>query len=263
MTSDGWVVTRLAPALGARIDGVDLHRASDVELERLQALLDEHQVLALPRQGAVDVDDHIRIGEAFGDPLVHPFLTAIPEHPAILEVIKEPGDAETFGGEFWHCDISFLDPPASVSVLRAIELPPMGGDTLFSNTIAAVERLSEPIRELVLGLTATHVYPGLDEGPDTTAVHPVARRHPRTGQLALYVNPAFVARINELESAESDMLLAFLYSHQTRPEFQVRVSWEPDQLVIWDNRTTVHYAMNDYPGERRSLHRVTSIERPV
>ncbi|MEM9465133.1 MAG: TauD/TfdA family dioxygenase [Actinomycetota bacterium] len=257
----GWSVTRLAPALGARVDGVDLHRASDAELASLHDLLDEHQVLALPDQVDFGIDDHVRVGEVFGDPLVHPFLTAIPEHPAILEVLKEPTDTETFGGEYWHCDISFTDPPAAASVLHGIEIPPIGGDTLFADTVGALDRLSGPIRELVERLSATHVYPGMAEGPDTAAVHPVVRTHPRTGRSSLYVNPAFVTRINELEAAESDALLAFLYAHQTRPEFQVRVGWEPHQVVVWDNRTTIHYAMNDYLGHRRRLQRVTSIER--
>ncbi len=256
-----WTVTRLAPALGARVEGVDLAAATDTDLDALHALLDEHQVLALPGQTGLRVDDHIRVGEAFGDPLVHPFLTAIPEHPAILEVLKEPTDTETFGGEFWHCDISFTDPPAAASILHGLEIPPLGGDTLFADTVGALDRLSAPLRSFLDGLTATHVYPDMAEGPETSAVHPVVRTHPRTGRPSLYVNPAFVDRINELERAESDALLAFLYGHQTRPEFQVRVGWAPAQVLIWDNRTTIHYAMNDYPGQRRRLQRVTSIER--
>ncbi len=258
-----WDVVRLAPALGARIDGVDLAAVDDAELERLRDLLDEHQVLVLRGQAGFTVDDHIRIGTAFGDPYLHPFLDAIDDHPAILLVLKEADDTETFGGEFWHCDISFTDPPAAASVLHGIEIPALGGDTLFSDTRGAYERLSKPLQTMLGGLTATHVYPDMEEGPETAAVHPVVRAHPRTGRLALYVNPAFVDRINELERAESDAVLAFLYAHQTRPEFQARVTWEPGQVVVWDNRTTVHYAMNDYAGHRRRLQRVTSIERLV
>lgn len=260
--SSQWTVTRLAPSLGARVEGLSLASATDDELVAVHDLLDEHHVLAVPGQDDFDVDAHIRVGEVFGDPLIHPFLEAVPEHPAILQVLKEPTDEATFGGEYWHCDISFIAPPASVSVLHGIEIPPLGGDTLFASTVAAYERLSLPLREFLDGLTATHVYPGMEEGLETSAVHPVVRRHPRTGRTSIYVNPAFVDRVNELERDEGDALLAFLYAHQTRPEFQVRMDWEPGQVVLWDNRSTVHYAMNDYAGQRRRLQRVTSMETP-
>ncbi len=126
-----WTVTPLAASLGARIDGVRLTEASEVELGVLQDLLDEHHLLLVSGQDGFSVADHIRVGESFGDPYVPPFIDAIPEHPAILQVIEEPDDTETFGGEFWHCDISYTSPPAAVSILHACELPPVGGDTLF------------------------------------------------------------------------------------------------------------------------------------
>ena len=103
-----WTVTPLAASLGARVDGIRLTEASEVELGALQDLLDEHHVLVVSGQDEFSVADHIRVGESFGDPYVHPFIDAIPEHPAILQVIKEPEDTETFGGEFWHCDLSLI-----------------------------------------------------------------------------------------------------------------------------------------------------------
>lgn len=258
----GWTVTPLAPALGARVDDVDLATIDGAGLERLERLLAEHHVLAIPGQRGVGVDDHVRVGEHFGDPLVHPFIEPVQAHPAVLEVRKEPDDPHTFGGEFWHCDISFMAPPAAVSVLHGIEIPERGGDTLFANQVLAFRSLSAPIRTMLRGLTATHVYPDMAEGPGTSAVHPVVRMHPRTGAESIYVNPAFVDRINELEPAESRSLLAFLFDHQVRPEFQMRLSWQPDQIVLWDNRTTLHYAVNDRVATRRRLQRVTAIERP-
>ena len=256
-----WVVTPLAAALGVRVDGVDLAAATDADLDRLAALLAQHHVVAVSGRGHLGVDTHVRVATRFGEPLIHPFLEAAPEHGAVLDVRKEPGDTETFGGAFWHCDISFMAPPASVSVLHGIEIPPTGGDTLFANQVLALAALSRPVRTLLNRLTATHVYPDMAEGPSTSAVHPVARRHPVTGEPSLYVNPAFVDRINELERAESAALLSFLYDHQVKPEFQLRLSWTPHQVVLWDNRTTLHYAMNDYPGQRRHLQRVTAMER--
>ncbi len=254
-----WTITKLSPSLGARLDGFDARTATDLDLDRLADLLDEHLVLAIPKQ-QLSIEDHIRIGRHFGEPLIHPYLTAIPEHPAILQVLKEPDDVTTFGGELWHCDISFIDPPAAVSVLHGIEVPSLGGDTLFANQFEAYDRLSEPMKAFLEPLTATHVYPGRVEGPSSSAVHPVIRVHPRSARKSLFVNPAFVDRINELDKGESDALLSYLYSHQTRPEFQARVSWSPGQVVIWDNRSTQHYAMNDYHGFRRRLQRVTSME---
>lgn len=256
-----WIVTRLSAALGARVEGVDLASATVADLDRLASLLAQHHVLALPGQRDFGTDAHIRVATRFGEPLIHPFLEAVPEHPAILQVLKASDETETFGGEYWHSDISFTAPPASVSVLHGIEIPPTGGDTLFANQVLALAALSPPVRTLLDGLTATHVYPDMAEGPDTSAVHPVVRHHPVTGEPSLYVNPAFVARINELERTESAALLSFLHAHQVKPEFQLRLSWTPQQVVFWDNRTTLHYAMNDYPGHRRRLQRVTAIER--
>ena len=257
----GWTVTRLGAALGARVEGVDLATVDTDDLVRLEALLEQHHVLAVPGQARLTVEDHVRIGEHFGDPLIHPFIDPVAEHPAILEVRKEPADETTFGGEHWHCDISFMNPPAAVSILHGIEIPRCGGDTLFANQVLALERLSEPLRSLIGSLTATHVYPDRAEGPDTAAAHPVVRRHPGSGAESLYVNPAFVDRIDDLTRPESDALLALLFDHQIRPEFQLRLSWEPGQVVLWDNRTTLHYAMNDRVETRRRLQRVTAMER--
>ena len=255
-----WEVTPLAGALGARVEGVDLGDLDGEDWERLDALLADHLVLALPAQD-LTVAEHVAVGEHYGEPYLHPFLDPIPGHPAILQVLKEADDVETFGGEYWHCDISFRDPPAAVSVLYAHEVPPYGGDTLFANTRLAYERLSEPMRTMLDGLAAVHVYPDMAETPETAAAHPVVRTHPVTGDKALYVNEAFVDRIEGLREHESRTILRFLYEHQTAPDFTCRVAWTPGQVTIWDNRMTVHYAMNDYPGQRRRLQRVTAIER--
>ncbi len=255
-----WTVTRITPTLGARVEGVDLSATDPAELDALGDLLAEHHVLALPGQ-SLTPDRHIELGTHYGEPLIHPFLDAIPEHPAILEVLKEPDDRVTFGGEYWHADISFLDPPSSVSLLYSHEVPDVGGDTLFADQFAAYDALSEPMRRFLDGLTARHVYPDMEDTPATGATHPVVRFHPRTGRRSLFVNPAFVVRIEELDPAESSAVLSFLYSHQIRPEFQARISWTPGQLVMWDNRSVQHYAMNDYPGVRRRLQRVTVMER--
>lgn len=256
-----WTVTRLAGALGARVDGVRLSRLDAAGYARLDELLAEHLVLALPDQELAPAE-HVAVGAHFGEPYLHPFLEPIADHPAILQVLKEATDAETFGGEFWHCDISFRDPPAAVSVLYAHEVPPFGGDTLFANTALAYERLSRPMRTLVDGLHAVHQYPDLAVTAETSATHPIVRIHPLTGRKALFVNAAFVHRIVELEAMESRALLNFLFEHQAQPDLTCRLGWSPGQVAIWDNRATLHYAMNDYSGHRRRLQRVTAMERP-
>ncbi len=255
-----WTVTPLSERFGARIEGCDL-RALDAdgwaEVDRLYA---RHRVLAFVGQD-LTVEQHVAVGEHFGDPYVHPFLDAVPEHPAVLQVFQEPDEAEAFGGEYWHCDISFRSPPAATSLLYALEVPPVGGDTLFADQVAALAALPADVRDRLDGLTAVHAYPDMEETPETAAVHPVVRAHPVTGEEALYVNPAFAVRIVELPGDEGAELLAVLFAHQVCDEFRMAAPWTDGQLLVWDNRVTLHHASNDHPGHRRHLRRVTSMER--
>ncbi len=262
MRSD-WTVTPIAPAGGAIIGGVDLGvDRSPPTLDALHDLLTEHLVLVL-RDQTLDAAAHVEVGSRFGEPYVHPFLEAVPEHPAILQVLKTEEDEATFGGEFWHADITFESPPSSVSLLHSFEIPPLGGDTLFANQFLAYDTLSSGLRRMLDGLEAVHAYPDLDvEIGRTAAVHPVVRTHPVSGRRALFVNPAFVSRFVDMTEAESTPILRMLFEHQTREEFRFRVRWQPRQLTIWDNRAVQHYALNDYAGHRRRLQRVTVMEIP-
>ena len=258
----GWTVEPLYPSLGARVVGPDL--AADLTkavADGLRELLYEHLVLALPGQ-RLSRERHVEVGTIFGDPYLHPFLEAVEGHPAILQVIKEADETHTFGGEFWHADITFSDPPAAVSLLYAHEVPPTGGDTLFANQFMAFSHLSPGYQELLEQLTAVHLYPDMDEDtPGTTARHRVVRTHPASGHKAIYVNSAFVSRFDGMTEAESAPILDYLFAHQVRPEFCARVPWTDNQLTLWDNRAVLHYAMNDYHGRRRHLERVTVLER--
>lgn len=257
----GWTVSALAPSLGARVEGANFNRPFDPEEgDALEALLVEYLVLVVPAQH-LEPHHHVELGRRFGEPLLHPYLTAIDGFPEILRVVKEPDETETFGGEFWHADITFMNPPASISLLQALELPPLGGDTLFANQYAAFDHLSPGMQELLSGLEAVHLYPGMtEEEPGAVAVHPVVRQHALSGRNALFVNPAFVVRFDGMTVEESEPLLRYLYGHQSRPELVTRVGWAEGQLTIWDNRAVLHYAMNDYTGHRRSLQRVTAME---
>ncbi|MGY9075023.1 MAG: TauD/TfdA dioxygenase family protein [Acidimicrobiales bacterium] len=260
----GWAVTPIAAALGVRVEGPDVSREqTEEEWAALDRLYTDHLVLVISDQ-TMNAAQHVRFASHFGEPYIHPFLEAVPESPAILQVLKEPHEVDTFGGEHWHCDISFESPPAATSVLYGIEIPPLGGDTMFANQYHAFDRLSEGFQRMVGELSAHHTYPGMqetDEGAD--ALHPMVRVHPVSGRRALYVNAAFVSRIEGLTHEESAPILRQLFTHQVRPEFQARVTWRPGQVVVWDNRATLHHAMNDYSGVRRRLERVTAMERQV
>jgi taurine dioxygenase len=260
-TELGWTVNRIGPALGARVEGPDFNRTfTELEGDALESLLLEHLVLVLPDQ-SLEPEHHVELGRRFGEPLVHPFLTPIDGHPEILRVVKEPEEDTTFGGEFWHADITFMNPPSSVSLLQSLELPELGGDTLFANQYLAFETLSEGMQDLLEPLEAVHLYPGKHEDDSNAiAAHPVVRPHRDSGRRALFVNPAFTTRFVGMTERESKPLLDFLFDHQCQNEFVTRITWQPGQLTMWDNRAVQHYAMNDYTGHRRALQRVTAME---
>ena len=167
-----------------------------------------------------------------------------------------------FGGGGWHADVTFRSPAAYLSVLQSVELPPVGGDTLFANNIRAFAALSEGMKTTLRSLTAVHSYSGrgMAEHPSESARHPVVRKHPATGQEGLYINKMFAVRFEGMSTEESEPLIDFLDEHMSRPEFTCRVSWHPGQLVMWDNRFTLHYPVNDFSGHLRLLLRCTAME---
>jgi len=196
---------------------------------------------------------------------IHPASTAPAGHPEIL-VVKADEKSKHVAGEEWHSDVSCDAEPPMGSILYMHEVPPVGGDTLFASMYAAYDALSEPIKRLLLGLTAIHdgepVYRGrfgYDAGAKgyPKAEHPVVRTHPVSGRKALFVNGNFTTRIKQLKKPESDALLAMLYRHVETPEFQCRFTWQPGSIAFWDNRAAQHHAMWDYYPHRRLGHRVT------
>ena len=182
--------------------------------------------------------------------------------PEVLEMRKEPDGDRLFGGGGWHADVTFRRPAGHLSVLHAKVIPVVGGDTGFASTIAAFDALSPGMQALLRKLEAVHSYngPGRPDHPEETAIHPVVRIHPDTGAEGLYVNRMFATRFRGMTEAESLPLIEYLDRHMTRPEFTCRVRWQPGQVVIWDNRFTLHYPINDFTGERRLLLRCTTLE---
>lgn len=278
-------VRQLAGAGGAEIRGVDLSASLDDETlcEIRQALL-QFLVVTLPDQ---PLDDSAlarfttRLG-AFGD---EPFVDGEATHPNVIAVVKEADETKRFNfGGNWHTDWSFLDTPPSFTLLHARELPPYGGDTLFANQYLAYESLSPALQRMLDGLRAVHSARRpygpqsvlsnanylrsmkVKTGPQAMAEcsHPVVRTHGESARKALYVNKVYTIRIDGMTEAESAGLLGYLFEHATRQEFIVRIAWRPRALTIWDNRALLHFAVNDYDGFRREMHR-TSVrgEKPL
>ena len=269
-------ISPLAGALGAEIQGVDL-KALDGKgawNEIHKAFLD-HSVLVF-RDQELEPADLMEVGKHFGSPCHYPFVTGMEGFPYIFEVVKEPDETRNFGGA-WHSDTTYLQQPPLATLLYAVETPSHGGDTLFANTRAAYEALSEGLRRTLDGLvgvnsaelkagggrTAQHSnikgmkVRGTDAAAGYVAEHPVARTHPETGRKALYLSRGHTTHFKGMTEEESEPLIHFLMQHQTKPEFTCRVRWAPGTLTVWDNRCTLHNAVNDYHGQRRRMRRLT------
>ena len=244
-------VKQISAALGAEITNVDLAQVSDDQVEEIKSLLIEHKVIFFPGQ-KLSQDEHVEYGAKFGELEGHPNLkNKTVTHPKIFELAASSGGI----ADEWHTDITFQDSPAIMSVLHMVKCPELGGDTMWSNLNAAYEALSDPIKDLCEGITALH--DARPHGkPEKTAIHPVVRLHPISGKKVLYVNEHFTRRIVEMNIEESDMLLSYLTKWVTRPQFTVRYQWTPGTIAMWDNRSTQHYVVNDFVGER-IIQRVT------
>jgi taurine dioxygenase len=275
-------VKPVAGALGAQIDGVDLADLDDATFAEIEAAWLEHLVVFFRDQELTPLQQ-IAFARRFGDIHYHPFITGMPEHPEILEIIKEEGDTRAFG-EVWHTDQMFNPKPAKATILYAKETPDAGGDTLFANGYLAYDTLSEPMRTLLANVKTWNVgdrrklsqsdrmgsvrqgrYVGnekmaakvRDPGDvETEAAHPIVRTHPETGRKAIYIGNHTQTLLG-FRPAEARGIVDFLREHTVHPEFTCRFRWEPGSMAIWDNRCTQHRALNDYPGKRRRMHRIT------
>jgi taurine dioxygenase len=262
----------VSEALGAEIDGVDLTNLSDAEFARIRAAYHEHGVIFFHGQ-ELSPEQHISFAERWGEINVNRFFTPVDGYPRIALVLKEPEQKANIGGG-WHTDHSYDDEPAMGSILLAREVPPTGGDTLFASMGAAYDALSDGFKETLETLKAVHSSRhifgteskyadsmkdrfGNQEQATQDVAHPVVIRHPDTGRKLLYVNPGFTIGIEGWDPDESKALLHFLYAHAAKPEFHYRFSWKKGSIAFWDNRATWHYALNDYDGERRMMHRIT------
>lgn len=234
------------------------------DVDTIRKWLDERLVVVLPGQ-RLDPQGLHDFMEHFGPAHVHhpdDGVRFVPGLPAVLEMRKDPDGTRLFGGDGWHADVTFEDPFGAITGLYAEVVPPVGGDTLFASAIAAFATLSPRMQELLRPLRAVHSYdgPGRPDRAGLTAVHPVVHRHPTTGAEGLYVNTMFITRFEGMTPEESRPLLDFLEGHVTRPELGCRVRWEPGHLVLWDNRFTLHYPVNDFTGHARLLYRRVALD---
>ncbi|HKX02671.1 MAG TPA: TauD/TfdA family dioxygenase [Methylomirabilota bacterium] len=267
-------IQAFASALGALIHSVDLARplpAAGVDAIR-KAVADYGVVFF--RDQRLTPEQHLGFARCFGAINVNRFFKTVDGYPEIAEVRKEPDQQRNIGGN-WHTDHSYDLAPAMGSILYAREVPGSGGDTLFASMYRAYDALSDGLKRTLEGLralhssrhvfgTSTYCLRGDLQGrvlnPEMAvqdAVHPVVVRHPGSGRKALYVNPGFTVRIDGWTDEESRPLLQYLYEHAARPEFSCRFQWGPGSIAFWDNRCTWHYALNDYPEQRRLMHRIT------
>jgi len=256
----------LSPVIGLEIRGLRLDGPlTKAVVAGLKAAFLRHHVLVIRGQDLTP-EQQIAFAEAMGEPDIYPFVAGIDGYPVITPVIKEPEETQNFGG-VWHTDTAYLKRPPAATMLLAREIPPTGGDTLFASQVAAYEALSDgmkallaPLRGLNTSAKANQIRTNVSEKrkrESLEAVHPVVRTHPETGAKALYVNAGHTVKFDGMTEAESVPLLDFLFAHQVQPDFTCRVRWKQGTLVIWDNRASQHFPLNDYQGYRREMHRIT------
>lgn len=267
-------VTQLGPHCGASITGADLSKPlSPADFKTVHDALIEHEVIVLPDQQEITVEDQIRFGERFGELSVHPFSPHAEEVPELI-VLDNDADNPPLATDIWHSDETFRETPPWGTILRARVVPQVGGNTVFASMIAAYEGLSDRMQAFLSGLEAVHDFKpfrrlfqganaeGLkrlrdieDRFPNPT--HPVVRVHPISGKKAIFVNKQFTLAIKGMTERESDALLEVLFHLPEVPEYQFRAQWQPGMMVFWDNRSVQHYAPRDYLPQRRRMERVT------
>jgi taurine dioxygenase len=276
--SGGLEVVRLGGNIGAEIRALDLTQPlSSQQFEALHAAFVKHEVLVF-RDQDITLEQQMAFGRRFGELSIHPFSPNLDDQREVI-VLDYSADNPPALTDQWHADETFRAAPPSITILRAKVVPEYGGDTLFASMTAAYTGLSERMKQYIHGLEAIHDFKPWRhlftssqahqaklrelerEFPNPS--HPVVRLHPVTGRRSINVNAQFTTKIKGLKEDESSMILQYLYSRAQIPEFQLRVKWQPHTVVMWDNRSTHHYAPHDYYPQRRTMNRVTVSGEPV
>ncbi len=266
-------VNKMSGAVGAEILNVDLgDDLSNADFALIRDTFIEHGLVFF-RDQKLTPEQHIAFAERWGAININRFFQKVDGYEKIAAVVKEADQKDNIGGG-WHTDHSYDEVPAMGSILLARDTPPTGGDTLFACMYKAYDSLSAGLKKTLEGMNAVHssrhVFGeqtayygemagriGNAEAATQDAVHPVIITHPESGRKALYVNPGFTIHFEGWTAEESKPLLTYLYLHASRMENTTRFSWQNGSIAFWDNRCTWHYALNDYDGTRREMHRIT------
>ena len=276
-------VKPISGACGAVISGIDISQDLDEQrLNEVKRAFHENLVIFFHNQDITE-EQHKTFGRKFGTLNIHPRYVPLEDHPEIIPIRKDPANTTNVGG-IWHQDLTHLKEPPLGSILYALEVPSAGGDTMFANQYLAYEALSNGMKDLLDGMVAVHdnliqspkisanrnstrsskLREDLEEEDEPEMEHPVVVIHPETGRKALYVNSIRTRRFKDMTEEESKPLLNYLVEHSYQPEFTCRFKWKKGSVAFWDNRCLMHFALNDYPGQRRYMNRVTvNGKRPV
>jgi alpha-ketoglutarate-dependent taurine dioxygenase len=276
----------LSAALGAEVCGVSVAGLNDAQFEEIRHALFRHKMIYFRGQKLTH-DQHEAFSRRFGAFAEDAYTQGVPGHRNVHPLIKEAEDrSKRVFGEGWHTDSPFLSEPPAITTLRSVEVPPLGGDTTWANSALAYTMLSDTYRDMIQGLrvrfSLRDVLKATQEGAEVNDsvmgrlaatrdkelsddlrrkiqgnAHPLVRTHPVTGEKALYIDPSYGIGIEGMLPKESAPILRFLTDHITQPIYACRLRWEPDMLVMWDNRLCVHQAYNDYEGHRREFYRTT------
>ncbi len=261
-------VKPIAGSLGAEILDVDLKNLNEETFNEIYSAFVDHQVIFF-REQSLTSDEYLAFGKRWGKIHHYPYMKGLDSHPEILEILKTENDTYAFGN-VWHSDGSFTEIPPKATMLYALELPIAGGDTLFSNMYEAYNTLSDGMKKTLLSTRGLNVgdqplasFSGAksmnQKDPGKTQVrtyHPAIRTHPDSKKKSLYVG-GHTIELESFTKDESAPILNYLKTHAIIPEFTCRFRWREGSIAIWDNRCTQHYAIDDYAGHRRRMHRIT------
>ena len=261
-------INLLSGALGAEIKGICLKDTSKRNWKKINSLMLEHKVVFF-RDQDISSDEHVELAKHFGPLEKHVYVKARKNYPEILRIIKAPDEKHQWG-EGWHTDVSYNPKPTKVIILRSHKIPPVGGDTMFSNMELAYKTLDNDIKNKIKGKKAVHSSLGAAAFTENykemqgngnleeyTNIHPIVRVHPETGNKILFVNSMYTKRILDLSESDSDEILKKIFNHQERLDFTCRIKWTENAVAIWDNRSLLHQGLSDFfPGRGLGYERV-------
>ena len=256
-------------ALGAEIEGIDLRTINSNNFKLINDLLLEHKVIFFREQN-MSPEEQINLAKLFGPVEEHAYVKGLEGYPEITRLIKDAEEKNQWG-EGWHSDVSYNETPTKAVILKSVKIPPVGGDTVFSNMELAWETLDKELKKIVENRRAEHFSLGAgffidsykhfesngNDAKEYSNHHPIVRTHPETGKKILFVNWTYTKKIEGLEEHESNEVLSKIFEHQSRLDLTCRYSWTEDNIAIWDNRCVIHYAITDFfPGRGLGYERV-------